>query len=231
MMKKQNLSLSLSAAEIDLAGGEHEWRVNGYATKFGNANCYGFKIAQGAYADLISSGVKPLMFFNHDAGSVPIGRWDLLEENARGLKVSGVLTQGVSLASDVYAALRAGTVDGLSVSIGWNSEDESEEDGILTLSKISALDEISIVTFPADSKARVSQVLSADDIDERIESLATVRDLEAFLKEVAHLSKRQSGWLLSKAKACFAADTRRDDEQKALQEAQEILHRMLKKME
>lgn len=231
MMKKQNFSLSLSAAEIDLAGGEHEWRVNGYATKFGNANCYGFKIAQGAYADLIASGVKPLMFFNHDAGSVPIGRWDSLEENARGLKVSGVLTQGVSLASDVYAALRAGTVDGLSVSIGWNSEDESEEDGILTLSKISALDEISIVTFPADSKARVSQVLSADDIDERIESLATVRDLETFLKEVAHLSKRQSGWLLSKAKACFAADTRRDDEQKALQEAQEILHRMLKKME
>lgn len=231
MMKKQNLSLSLSAAEIDLAGGEHEWRVNGYATKFGNANCYGFRIAQGAYSDLIASGVKPLMFFNHDSWSVPIGRWDSLEENARGLKVSGVLTQGVSLASDVYAALRAGTVDGLSVSIGWNSEDESEEDGILTLSKISALDEISIVTFPADSKARVSQVLSADDIDERIESLATVRDLETFLKEVAHLSKRQSGWLLSKAKACFAADTLRDEEQKALQEAQEILQRMLKKME
>ena len=231
MMKKQNFSLSLSAAEIDLAGGEHEWRVNGYATKFGNANCYGFKIAPGAYSDLIASGVKPLLFFNHNSWSVPIGRWDSLEENARGLKVSGVLTQGVSLASDVYAALRAGTVDGLSVSIGWNSEDESEEDGILTLSKISALDEISIVTFPADSKARVSQVLSADDIDERIESLATVRDLETFLKEVAHLSKRQSGWLLSKAKACFAADTRRDDEQKALQEAQEILHRMLKKME
>lgn len=231
MMKKQNFSLSLSAAEIDLAGGEHEWRVNGYATKFGNANCYGFKIAPGAYSDLIASGVKPLMFFNHNSWSVPIGRWDSLEENARGLKVSGVLTQGVSLASDVYAALRAGTVDGLSVSIGWNSEDESEEGGILTLSKISALDEISIVTFPADSKARVSQVLSADDIDERIESLATVRDLETFLKEVAHLSKRQSGWLLSKAKACFAADTRRDDEQKALQEAQEILQRMLKKME
>lgn len=231
MMKKQNFSLSLSAAEIDLAGGEHEWRVNGYATKFGNANCYGFKIAPGAYSDLIASGVKPLMFFNHNSWSVPIGRWDSLEENARGLKVSGVLTQGVSLASDVYAALRAGTVDGLSVSIGWNSEDESEEGGILTLLKISALDEISIVTFPADSKARVSQVLSADDIDERIESLATVRDLETFLKEVAHLSKRQSGWLLSKAKACFAADTRRDDEQKALQEAQEILQRMLKKME
>lgn len=231
MMKKQTLSLSLSAAEIDLSGGEHEWRVNGYATKFGNVNCYGFRIAQGAYSELIASGVKPLMFFNHNSWSVPIGRWDSLEENARGLKVSGVLTQGVSLASDVYAALRAGTVDGLSVSIGWNSEDESEEDGILTLSKISALDEISIVTFPADSKARVSQVLSADDIDERIESLATVRDLETFLKEVAHLSKRQSGWLLSKAKACFAADTRRDDALKAQSELQAIFERISQKME
>ena len=231
MMKKQNLSLSLSAAEIDLSGGEHEWRVNGYATKFGNVNSYGFRIAQGAYSDLIKGGVKPLMFFNHNSFAVPIGRWDTLEENARGLKVSGVLTQGVSLASDVYAALRAGTVDGLSVSIGWRSEDEMDEDGVLTLSKISSLDEISIVTMPSDSKARISQVLSADDIDERIESLATVRDLETFLKEVAHLSKRQSGWLLSKAKACFAADTRRDDALKAQSELQVIFERISRKME
>lgn len=231
MMKKQTLSLSLSAAEIDLAGGEHEWRVSGYATKFGNVNSYGFKIAKGAYSDLITGGVKPLMFFNHDSYAVPIGRWDSLEENARGLKVSGVLTQGVSLASDVYAALRAGTVDGLSVSIGWRSEDEMDEDGVLTLSKISSLDEISIVTMPSDSKARISQVLSADDIDERIESLATVRDLETFLKEVAHLSKRQSGWLLSKAKACFAADTRRDDALKAQSELQVIFERISRKME
>ena len=231
MMKKQTLSLSLSAAEIDLAGGEREWRVSGYATKFGNVNSYGFKIAKGAYSDLIAGGVKPLMFFNHDSYAVPIGRWDSLEENARGLKVSGVLTQGVSLASDVYAALRAGTVDGLSVSIGWRSEDEMDEDGVLTLSKISSLDEISIVTMPSDSKARISQVLSADDIDERIETLATVRDLETFLKEVAHLSKRQSGWLLSKAKACFAADTRRDDALKAQSELQVIFERISRKME
>ena len=232
MMKKQTLSLSLTAAEIGLSGGDHEWRVTGYATKFGNVNSYGFRIAQGAYTELLATGIKPLMFFNHDSLAVPIGRWDTLEENDRGLKVSGVLTQGVSLSSDVYAALRAGTVDGLSVSIGWNLEDEEyTSDGIVTLSKIAELEEISIVTSPADSKARISQVLSASDIDDRIESLATVRDFEVFLKEVAHLSKRQSGWLLSKAKACFAAETLRDGEQKALQEAQDIINRMLKKME
>jgi HK97 family phage prohead protease len=223
-MKKQLVNLSLKDVELSFDD-SHEWRVKGYATRFNNVNSYGFKILAGAYADVIASGSKPKMFFNHDAWAVPIGYWDKLEENALGLKVEGVLTQGVAQAKDVYAALKAGTVDGLSVSIYFDAADtETDDKGIMSLSKIRKLDEISIVT--ADSKARITQTLSADEIDSRIESLETVRDLEAFLKDVANLSHRQSGWLLSKAKACFAADTRRDVALKAQNELQAIFERI-----
>lgn len=225
-MKTTHVNLSLTDAELSFDDG-HEWRVKGYATRFGNVNSYGFKILAGAYADIIASGEKPKMFFNHDSFAVPIGVWDKLEENSVGLKVEGVLTQGVSLAKDVYAALRAGTVDGLSVSIGFDMADtETDDKGITSLAKVKRLSEISIVTAPADSKARITQTLSADEIDSRIEGLETVRDLEAFFKDVGNLSHRQSGWLLSKAKACFAADTRRDDALKAQNELQAILSRI-----
>lgn len=99
-MKKQLVNIALADVELSLDD-SHEWRVKGYATRFGNVNCYGFKILAGAYQDVIASGAKPKMFFNHDSFAVPIGYWDKLEENAVGLKVEGVLTQGVSMAKDV----------------------------------------------------------------------------------------------------------------------------------
>lgn len=208
-MKLKTVSLGLQEAQLETLS-ENGWRVRGFATRFGNINSHGFKIQKGAYSKLIEAGVKPKMFFNHDAFSVPIGQWETLEETASGLRVEGTLTQGVALAADVYAALKAGTVDGLSVSIGWDDAGMSfDEKGVMSVTEISLLDEISIVTWPSDSRARVTQTLSVDELDDAIEAISTVRELEAFFKKTG-LSKRQSGWLLAKAKAAFAADSARE---------------------
>lgn len=218
-MTKKQLMTSLKFSQLSAQESDGEWKVSGYATIFGNKNCYGFQINKGAYKKLLSEGVKPKMFFNHRSFEVPIGKWNVLSEDDIGLKVEGVLTKGVSLAEDIYNAVKAGTVDGLSVAIGWRFDDEEElSDGTIQLNNISSLDEISIVTYPGDSKARVTQVLSADELDEKIEAIETVRDLENFFHEGFQLSKRQSGWLLSKAKACLAAEKSRDDSQKASKE-------------
>ena len=225
MMKRKNLMISLADMELQSAEGD-EWRINGYATKFGNTNSYGFEIAAGAYDTVLKAGVKPKMFFNHDAWSVPIGLWDRLEADEKGLRVEGVLTKGVSQAGDVYAALKAGTVDGLSVGISFNEEDAVLVGKRIILKNIRELREISVVTNPSDGKARISSVLSADEMDERIEGIQTVRDAEDFLRETVGLSKRQSGWLLSKVKASMASDTRRDDELEAQKELQAIFSRI-----
>lgn len=224
-MKMKTVSLGLQEAQLEALSGD-EWRVRGYASKFGNLNSYGFRIAKGAYEKVIASGAKPKMFFNHDSFGVPIGQWETLEETASGLRVEGTLTQGVALASDVYAALKAGTVDGLSVSIGWDDAGMSfDEKGVMSVTEISLLDEISIVTWPSDSRARVTQTLSVDELDDAIEAISTVRELEAFFKKTG-LSKRQSGWLLAKAKAAFAADSAREVPPEDVQRLAAIMDRI-----
>ena len=226
-MTVKQVTTSLKLCQLQALEEDGEWKISGYATVFGNRNSYGFQIKKGAYSKVLAEGVNPKMFFNHDSWNLPIGKWTDLKEDEIGLKVEGVLTKGVSKAEDIYHAVKAGTVDGLSVGIGWKAADEVElDDGTVEVTMISRLSEISVVTYPSDGKARVTQVLSADEVDEKIESLQSVRDLENFFHDEFQLSKRQSGWLLSKAKACFAAEKSRDDSQKAQKELAAVFDRL-----
>ena len=226
-MTQRQITTSLKFCQLQAIDQNGEWKISGYATVFGNRNSYGFQIRKGAYSKLLSEGVNPKMFFNHDSYAVPIGKWTDLHEDEIGLKVEGVLTKGVSQAEDIYHAVKAGTVDGLSVGIAWKAADEVElGDGTIEVTAIARLSEISVVTYPSDGKARVTQVLSADEVDEKIEALQSVRDLENFFHDEFQLSKRQSGWLLSKAKACFAAEKNRDDSQKAQKELAAVFDRL-----
>lgn len=226
-MTQKQITTSLKLCQLQALEEDGEWKISGYATVFGNRNSYGFQIRKGAYSKVLSEGVSPKMFFNHDSWNLPIGKWTDLKEDEIGLKVEGILTKGVSKAEDIYHAVKAGTVDGLSVGIAWKATDEVElADGTLEITMISRLSEISVVTYPSDGKARVTQVLSADEVDEKIEALQSVRDLENFFHDEFQLSKRQSGWLLSKAKACFAAEKSRDDSQKAQKELAAVFDRL-----
>ena len=226
-MTQKQITTSLKFCQLQAREENGEWKISGYATVFGNKNSYGFQIRKGAYSKVLAEGVNPKMFFNHNSWDLPIGKWTDLKEDDIGLKVEGVLTKGVSKAEDIYHAVKAGTVDGLSVGISWRAADEVElDDGTIELSMIARLSEISVVTYPADGKARVNQVLSSDEVDEKIESLQSVRDLENFFHDEFQLSKRQSGWLLSKAKACFAAEKSRDDSQKAQKELAAVFDRL-----
>ena len=58
-MTKKIISTPLQFAQLSAGEDGDQWKVSGYATVFDNKNCYGFKIAQGAYAELIKKGVQP----------------------------------------------------------------------------------------------------------------------------------------------------------------------------
>ena len=214
-MTSKQLSTPMKVAQLQATETDTGWKISGYATVFDNPNFYGFAIKKGAYSKLVNDGVEPKMFFNHESWRVPIGKWTSLKEDDIGRYVEGELTKGISQATDVYHAVKAGTVDGLSVSISWHGADEQDNGGLTEILQIASLSEISVVTQPADGKARISQCLSADEVDEKIEQIETIRDFESFLREAAQLSKRQSGWLLSKAKAVIASDSQRDSGLKA----------------
>ena len=81
----------------------------GYASTFGNVDSYGDTIVKGAYAETLKVNGLPKMFFNHEAYSVPIGKWVDAKEDDYGLLLTGEFTPGNTLGQEVRAALKHGT--------------------------------------------------------------------------------------------------------------------------
>lgn len=162
---------------------------SGYGAVFGNVDSYGDVIAPGAFAKSLAShyseGSQPLMFLNHDAfGSLPIGRWTELSEDGHGLKVTGELLD-TQMGRDTYTALKAGAINGLSIGfrpVEFSTRSRPEEPR-RTLKAVDLV-EVSVVTLPANQKARVQAVKSTGDN-------MSVRDLEQLLRECG-LSKSES---------------------------------------
>lgn len=99
-------------------------------------------------------GVK--MLWQHRAEE-PIGIWTSLAEDLRGLKVTGRLDLKVARAREALSLLRGGAVDGLS--IGFRAL-RAQNEKALGGRRLLELDlwEISIVTFPMLTQARVTGV-------------------------------------------------------------------------
>jgi HK97 family phage prohead protease len=101
-------------------------------------------------------GIK--LLFQHNP-SEPIGVWDQLTEDARGLYVRGRLMLDVARAREVLSIMRAGALDGLSIGFRAIRGRRDARTGIRRLEKVD-LWEISVVTFPLLPEARIAYVKS-----------------------------------------------------------------------
>lgn len=192
-------TLSLSDCDIKMDGGEG--RFSGYASVFGGVDSYGDTIVKGAYEYTLKKNGKPKMFLQHDSWSLPIGKWLVAKEDDHGLYVEGELTPGLAKAQDTYAALKHGTLDGLSIGYMLKSGDYEElEDGKRLIKRVSALVEVSPVVFPADGAARVDLA----SVKTAVDTIETIRDFERFLRDAGGLSKGLTEALVSRAKIVFA---------------------------
>ncbi len=177
----QNLDCALEIKALS-----DEGTFEGYASVFGNVDSGGDKIVPGAFvqslADGRRKGRKVKMLWAHDP-SQPIGVWEDLAEDAKGLWGKGRLVLDVPKAREVHTLLKAGAVDGLS--IGYRTL-QSEPDGNVRLLKEVELWEVSIVTFPMNERSKVSAVKSlvADDIMEKLRAgdRLTEREFETMVK-------------------------------------------------
>ena len=143
-----------AAGTITLQG---ENRIEGYASLFGLRDQGGDRVAAGAYArslKRLAAEARPVrMLWQHDPAQ-PIGVWDEVREDARGLWVRGRLLDGVARAREAATLLAAGALDGLS--IGYRTvRAEKAADGGRLLTEIE-LWEVSLVTFPMLTEARVA---------------------------------------------------------------------------
>jgi HK97 family phage prohead protease len=129
----------------------------GYASVFGARDGIGDIVAPGAFAQTLrrrgAAGVR--MLYQHFAHE-PIGVWEEIREDSRGLYVRGRLVLEVERARDVAALLREGALGGLS--IGFKTvRARKDPPGTRTLIQLD-LWEISVVTFPLLDSAGVTAV-------------------------------------------------------------------------
>ena len=149
---------TLPASEVRFASDE-TGIFEGYASVWNEPDGYGDTIKPGAFKRTLSKRSSgPSMFWNHDPGQ-PIGVWTELVEDARGLRVKGQLVTETVKGAEALALLKVGAISGLS--IGFRAlRSERGPNGGRVLTEIELV-EISLVTLPAASKARITSVKGA----------------------------------------------------------------------
>lgn len=132
----------------------------GYASLFNREDLGRDVILPGAFAESLRkrSAGNIKMLFQHDPAE-PIGVWETIHEDAKGLYVRGRLLADVARAKEVLALMKARALDGLSIGFKAIVSRRERPGGVRRISKVD-LWEISIVTFPMMPDARVSVVKS-----------------------------------------------------------------------
>ena len=132
-------------------------RIEGYASFFGMEDQGGDVVEPGAFAAsldrLRAAGRSVKLLWQHDPAE-PIGVWDSVREDERGLAVRGRLLTEVQRGAEALALLRAGAVDGLS--IGYRAVKSGRRAGGGRSLLEVELWEVSLVTFPMLPEARAS---------------------------------------------------------------------------
>ena len=217
-------TLSFSDCQIKTDG--ETGKFSGYASVFNSIDSYGDTILPGAYKKTLEVNGLPKMFLQHESWELPIGKWLSAEEDNHGLWVEGELTLGMGRANDTYAALKHGTLDGLSIGYRLSKDDyeyvEGSDMSRRVIKNITLLAEVSPVVFPAETQARID----LDSVKSDIEEIKTIRDFERFLRDAGGLSKGLTEALVSRAKFVFSQGDldKKTETEKA---AQEVINRIL----
>lgn len=133
--------------------------ITGYGSVFGNVDSWGDVVEKGAFLRTIEQRKIPILW-QHNSDE-PIGLWDEISEDDYGLKMRGhLLIDDVAKAREAYALVKSGVVNGLS--IGYIPKDYSYDvENYRHISDVN-LYEVSLVTFPANEKAIITDIKSDD---------------------------------------------------------------------
>lgn len=206
----ERLEIKFATDDVGQAG-----EFSGYGAVFGNVDSYGDVIVPGAFKATLKEWKAqkslPPMLLQHggwgmvDTDSIPIGKWTIMEEDDTGLRVEGrIINLDTDLGKRVHGAMKEGVLDGMSIgyrakkfTLGTKPEEPRRKLEMIDLV------ELSVVTFPANGRARVSSVKSVDDIK-------SIRDFEAFLRDVGGFSHAAAKAIA--ASGFKASDPRDEDE-------------------
>ncbi len=239
MRSPERNEMLVPLCELKLSGtGAKAGTFSGYGSVFGNVDSYGDVIANGAFASTLkdweSRGKYPPMLLQHGGWGVnntdlmPVGEWTKMAEDEHGLYVEGRLfALDTELGRYIHEGLTSGVLDGLS--IGYQPIKvkfaESEEEPDRTLLEVK-LWELSIVTWPANSEARILEAkrFQSRDIEHALRPIVGRQRAKHFASVLTSLSRDDVS-----AKPTAAISAQRDVGEK--DEIAEILRAAQNRME
>lgn len=172
----------------------------GYGSVFDTVDSYRERVARGAFLESLNAhnekGTAPAMLWQHRSDEV-IGIYDKMYEDEKGLVVEGRMNLDVAKAREAHSLMKmtnasgARAIAGLSIGFMPKAYEDDNEERIRTLTQVD-LWEVSIVTFPANQDAMISEVRAAFAAGEVPEK----RDVEAILRD-SGLSRKAAQALLA----------------------------------
>lgn len=223
---------TLTLEEVNLKMDGDTGTFEGYASKWNGVDTYGDTIVKGAFAETLRTNGQPKLFLEHSwklgGAMLPIGKATCQEDDI-GLYVRGELTPGLSIAGDVSAAMKHGTIDGLSIGGMVKRGDYEAVNGGRVIKKWHNLLDVSVVAYPADGAARIdlTSVKSAE-LDTEIAQIETLRDFEYFLRDASGFSKGAAQALTARVKSLFnSRDAEEQDETKRMSEILERIQKII----
>lgn len=177
-MKFLNLPLDFEMKAFGDAG-----TFEGYAAIFGNVDLGGDVIERGAFKEIVKGKNGMVKVLNQHRSMDPIGLAEVKQDD-KGLSFKGQLVLEAPSARSMYALMKGGVVDGMS--IGYDVMEGGGkilESGIRQLTGLK-LWEISPVTFGMNPLAGIDGVKAAN--------ITTIREFEDFLRDAGGFSKSQA---------------------------------------
>ncbi|APE45422.1 peptidase U35 [Sulfitobacter alexandrii] len=159
---------------VEVEGGTE---ITGYASLFGDPDQGGDVVERGAYAASLkaaaAAGRSIKMLWQHDPAQ-PIGVWEQVREDERGLWVKGRILSEVAKGREAAALVAAGAIDGLSIGYRTVRAGRTTK-GRRLLSELD-LWEVSLVTFPMLPSARVGAKAEVSPLDRVLQDMAAAFD-------------------------------------------------------
>jgi hypothetical protein len=158
----------------------------GYGSIFGNEDQGSDIMQKGAFTKSLTKrpAQKVKLLYQHKTDE-PIGIFEDMYEDAKGLFVKGKLAMGTQKGREAYELLKMGALDGMS--IGFRADPEKQgynenKRGVRTLKEVDLM-EISLVTFPMNESALIETVKG---------NAKNIREWEKILREAGNLSRTEA---------------------------------------
>lgn len=217
MLTTKRLDVPLTLKSVSESG-----EFEGYGSIFGNKDSDDDIVVPGAFAaslaDWSSKGRLPALLWQHNMNE-PIGIYTEMKEDEQGLYVKGrLLIDDDPLAKRAHAHAKAGSLGGLSIGYHLKDWEYSSEKEAWLLKELE-LWEVSMVTFPANTEARISNVKSMLDHGET----PRPSDIERALREVGFSKSQAKAFMATGYSAIAPRDA---DTTEALHHLKSLLNRI-----